>query len=138
MIRTLLIVALGTTLLLGAACGDDDDDSGAEAPEVTATTSGTDSSPTTGNGLPANLTTIRVVDNSYAPTGLQVPVGTNVTWTWEGSFPHSVSGTFNGETVESGVLEAGGEFQFTFESAGVFEYECSVHGSTMAGTVTVQ
>lgn len=134
MIRTLLIVALGTTLLVGAACSDDDD-TGAES---TATTAGADGSPTTGGSLPANLTTIRVVDNSYTPTGLQVPVGTNVTWTWEGSFPHSVSGTFDGETVESGVLEAGGEFEFTFESAGVFEYECSVHGAEMSGTVTVQ
>lgn len=133
MIRTLLIVVLGTTMLMGAACGDDDD-----APEATATTSDAAETPTQGGGLPAALTTIRVVDNSYTPTGLQVPVGTTVTWSWEGSFPHSVSGTFNGETVESGVLEAGGEFEFEFASAGVFEYSCSVHGPAMAGTVTVQ
>ncbi len=137
MIRTLLIVALGTTLALGAACGDDDDDSGGDTPEATATT-GTAETPTESGGIPANLTTIRVIDNSYSPTGLQVPADTTVTWTWEGSFPHSVSGTFNGETVESGVLEAGGEFEFTFASAGIFEYECSVHGAAMSGTVTVQ
>lgn len=135
MIRTLLIVALGTTMLLGAACGDDDE---GDAPEATATTGNAAETPTQGGALPAALTTIRVVDNSYSPTGLQVPAGTTVTWSWEGSFPHSVSGTFNGETIESGVLEAGGQFEFEFASAGVLEYECSVHGAAMAGTVTVQ
>ena len=137
MIRTLLIVALGTTLLVGAACGDDDDEGG-ETPQSTATTGGAGETPTQGGAIPGNLTTIKVIDNSYSPTGLQVPADTTVTWVWEGSFPHSVSGTFNGETVESGVLEAGGEFEFTFASAGVFEYQCSVHGAAMSGTVTVQ
>lgn len=136
MIRTLLIVVLGTTLLVGAACGDDDD--GGEAPQATATTAAAEATPTESGALPGNLTTIKVIDNSYSPTGLQVPVGTTVTWNWEGSFPHSVSGTFNGETVESGVLEAGGTFAFEFTSAGILEYECSVHGAAMSGTVTVQ
>ncbi len=133
MIRALLVFALGTTLLVGAGCGDDDD-----APAATPTTAAQDATPTESGGLPAALTTVRVVDNSYSPTGLQVPVGTEVTWTWEGSFPHSVSGTFAGQPVDSGVLEGGGEFSFEFTSAGVFEYECSVHGAVMAGTVTVQ
>ncbi len=133
MIRHLLVFALGTTLLVAAGCGDDD-----AAPDATATTAAADATPTEVGGLPANLTTVRVVDNSYSPTGLQVPVGAEVTWRWEGSFPHSVSGTFNGEPVDSGVLEGGGEFSFEFASVGVFEYECSVHGAAMAGTVTVQ
>ena len=138
MIRTLLIVALGTTFI-ATGCGDDDDDNGAVTPAAATATSGAgEATPTTASSLPGNLTTIRVVDNAYSPTGLQVPVGTRVTWTWEGVVPHTVSGTFNGEQVESGVQELGGEFEFEFTSSGVFEYECLVHGSVMSGTVTVQ
>jgi plastocyanin len=136
-IRTLLIVALGTTFI-AAGCGDDDDGNGAQTPPGATATTGAAETPTQAGSLPGNLTTIRVVDNSYTPTGLQVPVGTRVTWTWEGVVPHTVSGTFNGETVESGVQELGGEFEFEFTSAGIFEYFCMVHGTEMSGTVTVQ
>ena len=118
-------LALGI-LAVTLACGDDDDDG------ATAT------SPTSAGGLPSNLTTVTVSDNSFSPANLQVPVGTNITWAWSGSNPHSVTGTFDGQEVNSPTLTGTGTFLQAFQKAGVFEYQCGVHGAAMAGKVTMQ
>ena len=127
-------VLLLATVLVGAACGDDDDN-GVAATVTTrpqATTGG-------GGGLPAALTTVKVQDNKFTPGALQIPVGATVTWYWTGSAArHSVKGTFDGQPVESPTLSGGGVYLFAFQKAGVFEYECGVHGAAMKGVVTIQ
>ena len=77
---------------------------------------------------------IDVLDNRYSPSATTVPAGTTVTWTWKGANKHSV--TFDdGPTSPS---QTDGGFQRTFSSAGTFRYHCLVHGTAMAGSVTVQ
>ena len=107
-----------------AACGDDDDDAG--------------TTPTTSGGVPGNLTKVTISDNKFTPSNLQVPVGANVTWEWTGSNPHSVTGKFDGQDVNSPRLSGTGVFLFAFPKAGTFEYQCGVHGSAMTGKVTIQ
>ncbi len=127
-------LALLATASLLAACGDDDDDDDDTGTNATQPAG----NPTTGGGIPSNLTTIKVADNTFTPGNLQVPVGANLIWEWSGSAPHSVVGTFDGEEIKSPQLTGTGSFQHAFQKAGTFEYECGVHGNAMSGTVRIQ
>lgn len=130
---SLLLAALALPGLL-LACGDDDDDDDTGGDAATATSSTGSPSPTTGATEPE----VRVVDNAFQPATLNVDVGTEVTWTFAGSLPHSVVGEFAGEDVESETITGSGTFTFTFEEPGTFEYICAIHGAEMAGTIEVE
>jgi plastocyanin len=70
---------------------------------------------------------------------IEVPVGTTVTWTNDDSTRHTVTSgaddTDDG-VFDSGNLEAGETFSFTFDEAGEFAYFCDIH-PTMTGVVGV-
>lgn len=68
-----------------------------------------------------------------------VQVGQQVTWTNQDSREHIVRdkpAEGNGQ-FDSGALQPGDSFAFSFLQAGSYTYECSADGS-MTGTVTVQ
>ena len=71
----------------------------------------------------------------YVPDSITVSVGDTVTWTNSDSVAHTVTGD-NGE-FDSGTIEPGGQFSFTFETAGTITYHCTIHPN-MKGTVIVQ
>ena len=86
-----------------------------------------------------NLVIIR--DNSFSPQTIQVNAGRVVLWRHDGSSPHTVtSGTpaTSGRLFDSGNLNPGGSFEFTFSSPGSYVYYCKIHGTMMSGTVNVQ
>jgi plastocyanin len=85
-------------------------------------------SPVVGGGEEA----VSIIDFAFEPQTLQVPVGTTVVWTNDGSAPHTVTG----DPLDSGTLSAGDSFQFTFNSAGTFDYVCAFHPQ-MTGTIEV-
>ena len=120
-LKFLLLAALVASLTI--ACGDDDD---AEIQH-----------PTPG-GIPGTLRIIMVLDNRFLPVGLQVPVGTEVTWQWDSRAEHSIVGKFDDKDVRSETQSGKETFKFAFEKAGVFEYQCGIHGASMSGTVTLQ
>ena len=130
-LRMLTIVATVAGGLALANCGNDET-SGGETPA----TSTEASSPA--GGIPGNLTTITISDNKFSPGSLQIPVGAKVTWRWTGKNEHEVVGTFDEVEVDSPRQRGEGTFSFAFEHAGVFAYQCAVHGAAMSGTVTVQ
>jgi plastocyanin len=67
-----------------------------------------------------------VVDNfSFAPGTTTVAVGSTVTWTNRDDVPHNVVSIE--KKFASPVLETGERFSHTFESAGSYEYYCSLH-----------
>jgi plastocyanin len=85
---------------------------------------------------------ISVVNSSYTPSATTVSRGTTVTWTWNscetgygGEICTSHSVTFD-DGPSSGVLERG-TYSRAFASAGTYKYHCTIHGTSMAGTVTV-
>lgn len=82
---------------------------------------------------PNNTASVSVQDNQYSPAAATVAVGTTVTWTWTGANQHDV--TFSGGPASP--TQASGTYQRTFNSAGTFNYQCSVHGAFMSGSVTV-
>jgi plastocyanin len=80
---------------------------------------------------------VTMVDNRNLPAKLTVPVGTTVTWTNNGITPHTVSAA--GGTFESGYVQPGESFSFTFDSPGDYGYFCRPHVFIgMTGTVVVQ
>lgn len=94
----------------------------------------------TSNSQPATDTTTPVSDNAigiqnfaFSPVVLTVKKGTTVTWTNSDSTPHQIkSATFN-----SSQLSKGQSFSFTFDTAGSFNYICSIHPS-MTGKIIVE
>lgn len=73
-----------------------------------------------------------IVDFAFAQPETTVAPGTTVTWTNAGVAPHTVSGL----SEESGTLDPGQSFSFTFNDAGTFDYQCAFHPQ-MVGQVIV-
>lgn len=78
--------------------------------------------------------TVDVVDFAFEPGTLSVPVGTTVTWTNRGERPHTI--TADDGSFDSGRLDPGEEFSFTFDTAGSFTYFCGFHPD-MQGEIVV-
>jgi plastocyanin len=72
---------------------------------------------------------------AYVPDDLNVAVGTTATWTNTDSISHT--STSNATGWDSGIVAPGGQFSFTFRTAGTFPYHCSIHPG-MVGTVVVR
>ncbi|MGI8643909.1 MAG: cupredoxin domain-containing protein [Thermomicrobiales bacterium] len=78
---------------------------------------------------------VEIVDFTF-PETLEIAVGTTVTWTNQDSARHTVTSDPNGDAFQSGTMNEGDTFSFTFEEAGTFEYFCEFHAN-MQGTVIV-
>jgi plastocyanin len=112
------------------ACGG-----GGGEPYGTPTNPNPPGSPST-PGTPANANEVSVRDNSYSPASATVKAGTTVTWTW-------AAGNYSSHTVTfadgpASPDQTSGTYARTFSSAGTFNYQCAVHGSSMSGSVVVQ
>ena len=75
---------------------------------------------------------------NFEPAEYTATVGETVTWEWEGF--HNVIA--DDDTFNSGDAVTGGEFEFTFEEEGTWQYYCSIHGQPggigMSATVIVE
>jgi plastocyanin len=84
--------------------------------------------------IPANSTGLG--PQAYGTNPLVVSAGTTVTWTNNDSVPHSA--TSDSGIWDSGVLQPGESFSFTFDQPGTYSYFCTVHGQqSMSGVITV-
>jgi plastocyanin len=107
-------LALGAALVL-AGCGGDEGGGGADAAPVT------------------GVTRVTAADNRFTPAAIQVPVGTEVTWTFKDGFvPHDVVG----DGFSSGEPRRKGTFAHTFDRPGTYPYRCTLHDG-MRGRVVV-
>jgi plastocyanin len=78
---------------------------------------------------------IAIQNFAFNPSTLTVKAGTTVTWTNLDSTNHPVAsdtGVFN-----SGTLNNGQSYSYTFNQTGSYPYHCTVHPS-MTGTITVE
>ncbi len=88
---------------------------------------------------------VTVRNNSFSPQSMNVRVGTTVQWGWstctgsggydsgETCVAHNV--TFNDGT-SSPTQDTGG-YSRLFDVAGTYNYHCTVHGTSMSGSVIV-
>lgn len=93
--------------------------------------------------IPANAFDPANANNAYDPLELTVKVGTTVRWTNQDAIAHTVtSGASDGAkgdpngTFDSGFLNEGDSWTFTFTEVGEFPYFCTPH-PWMIGKVTV-
>ena len=104
----------------------------------------------TGGGTPTNGDIAVIVGNNFMKSGRNgsvnpavdtVAAGGSGTWTWTntGSVPHGIqslgSPVFRNSTVLTGN---GNTYRVTFNTAGIYQYDCLVHGTMMPGTIVVQ
>jgi plastocyanin len=90
---------------------------------------------------------VSIVDKTFDPAKIEVHVGDTVTWTVTKSIgePHSVTQGKPSDTgakplFDSGLdklKDDGSSFSFTFETAGTYDYFCTVHPTVMTGQVVV-
>ncbi len=70
---------------------------------------------------------------AFTPQVLEVKIGTTVTWTNNDTVLHVVKSSL----FESPQLSQGQTFQYTFNQAGTYDYNCSIH-PMMKGQIIVQ
>jgi plastocyanin len=76
------------------------------------------------------------IDNfTFAPQRVTVKAGTTITWVNKDDIPHAVASTT--KAFRSKTLDTDDKFSFTFTTAGVYEYFCSLHPH-MTGTIVVE
>ena len=94
----------------------------------------------TGAGASASADCV-AAKNCFDPGVLDVAPGTTVTWTNTDKLSHTItSGKVSddnaGSMFDSSLVKSGKTFQFTFATAGTYDYFCTVH-PWMVGQVVV-
>lgn len=72
---------------------------------------------------------------SYDPIAIEVDSGTTVTWTNEDFVIHTVTDDEN--TFDSGFIQAGSTWRYTFDEPGELDYFCTLH-PWMRGSILVK
>ena len=78
--------------------------------------------------------TVSIQDFLFSPDQMTVAPGTTVTWVNDGQQPHT--STADDGTWDSGTLQPGDDYSFTFDKPGTYTYHCSIHPD-MTATITV-
>ncbi len=114
---------------------------------LTASAAGLTGSPVTFHETSAvpSAAAVSIGDNFFksGQNGTQNPavdtlaVGVTVTWTWTGTANHSVE-SLGSPSFASSVVKSSGTYAVTFGTAGTYNYDCSVHGSAMTGTIVIR
>ena len=78
---------------------------------------------------------IQIADSAFSPATMTITVGDTVTWTNADGRPHTV--TSNDGAFDSGNLDEGQAFTFTFGEPGTYTYHCNYHDQ-MQATIVVQ
>ncbi len=125
-------------VLVAVGCGDDDDAAPDPVVDTTAPVSDTtaESGGTTANEPSVEQAEVDMVDISFDPTEITVPVGAIVVWTNQDNVDHTT--TADEGTWDSGVLGSGESFEFAFDEPGTYAYLCQIHPTVMLGSITVE
>jgi plastocyanin len=107
----------------------------------TTTTTTRPAEPTPVTTTPAPVTTtpapisVAIKSSTFTPDIVEISKGTTVVWTNDDGVKHtvtSISGAF-----DSGNIDPGKTYSYTFNQAGPFEYNCAIHPSMTHGKVIV-
>ncbi len=78
---------------------------------------------------------VQIVDFRFEPARITVAPGTTVVWTNVGPTAHTA--TSKADVWDSGILQKGQTFRFTFRTPGTYDYWCTLHPN-MLGQVVVR
>jgi len=150
MSKFLAAVILGSILLVGVGFGSISLMQKSNAQNMTgnATTAG-NTTAAGGNMTSGSGNSITIAPGSstpsngkgFEPPSITVSAGTNVTWTNGDTTLHTVTsgsaeGGDSGKVFDSSYLAAGKTFEHKFDTAGTFDYYCTLH-PFMKGKVVV-
>ena len=76
-----------------------------------------------------------IEDSSYNPQNLTIKIGDRATWNNSDDTLHTVTSDDNG-SFDSGSINPGDNWSYTFNSTGTYDYHCGYH-SSMTGTIEV-
>jgi len=126
--RNFLIIAFSVSVLF-FSCSKDDD---SLAKSDNAAIHAAGNTPVAGN-TPINYTTRVTIQNSaYTPADVTVMVSGSILWVNGDNMVHTV--TADDGSFDSGDLQPGTTFAFTFNNVGPYPYHCKYH-SEMTGIV---
>ncbi|HET7034903.1 MAG TPA: cupredoxin domain-containing protein [Thermomicrobiaceae bacterium] len=101
------------------------------SPAATPSAVATSSSPATGE------VQVQIVNFAFEPATITIKPGTTVVWTNTSPTQHTTTSRQPANVWDSGIMEPGAVFRFTFQQAGEFDYWCALHPD-MLGKVIVQ
>ena len=85
---------------------------------------------------PVETTEVTAVKSyKFDPQVIAVSAGSEVTWTNEDDFPHNLQVLDGSDATHD--LPIGDSVRLTFDEAGDYYYECSIHPQQMRGKVVV-
>jgi plastocyanin len=76
---------------------------------------------------------VQIADSAFSPATMTIAVGDTVTWTNADGRPHTV--TSNDGAFDSGNLNEGQVYSFTFSEPGKYTYHCNYHDQMQASIV---
>ena len=85
-------------------------------------------------GAQGKTMTVSIKNFAFNPPNTTVSAGTTVTWVNNDQAPHTA--TANDGAFDSGTLQPGQSYSFTFDKPGTYAYHCNIHPD-MSATVTV-
>jgi amicyanin len=103
-----------------------------KSPAPVQKTSGTDLGQGTVSGQGS---IVSIKSFNFNPTTVNIRVGETVTWNNEDSASHQIISD-SGSEISSDSLSKGQSYSHTFNTAGIYDYHCSIHAS-MKGKVVV-
>jgi plastocyanin len=133
--RALLIGGLAAAVTAVACLALLQSASGAPAGDTAAPAAAQEAHPAAASDKAADHTIV-IKNMAYAQPKLTVSVGETVKWVNEDSAPHTVTTTSGPEKFDSGNLEKGESWSFTFTKPGTYSYYCAVHPD-MKAQITV-
>lgn len=83
----------------------------------------------------AQTASVSIVNFSYDPSPITIPVGGTVTWVNQDTAPHTATEDHNAWT--SPVLNTGDSYSHTFTQPGTYTYYCVIHPGRMHGSIVV-
>jgi plastocyanin len=87
-----------------------------------------------GDSSQTGMGEVAIVDFAFQPMAIFVGVGETVEWTNTGNADHTVDS--DTEIFESGSIDPGRSYRYTFDEPGIFPYHCDIHPH-MRGMVIV-
>jgi plastocyanin len=88
------------------------------------------------NAQSANTSNVSIQGFAFMPSDITVKKGTTVSWTNKDGTVHTVNETDGKTGPNSGDLNNGANYSFTYNQTGTFHYHCSIHPE-MLGSVIV-
>ena len=88
-----------------------------------------------GSGRADTAQEVGLYDDYLRPAIVTVTPGTTVRWTNAGRHRHTVTAADG--SWDSGPLDPGATYSYTFPQRGAYSYYCRIHGERMRGTVIV-